>query len=176
MKKYLPAATLLAATLLSTTVFAGPAQAMQKNLDVLFIQSADGGSLMPIQGKTGYYQLQLNEVKDYIGYFSDRPARISGIYPTNQFITDWNSGSNPHSFNKVPPNAALNTVITGPFSKKMVSVPVQLSTPTYDATKHTINYTVQILPGSKAKLPLKNMGQTVLFIDSYCASCVGQGF
>lgn len=174
MKKTLSHMALLATLSVSTFALAGQTVATtNQKLSVLFIQEAAGGSLTALEGKPGYYQLELNGVKDYTGYFSDRPARISGIYPMTKFITNWQDNSSPDSFKKVPPNAALSTVVQDGHTKKLVNVPVQLSSPSYDANKQTIRYTVQVLPGIKAPLPLKNMGQTELFIDAYCVSCAG---
>lgn len=177
MKKILTSMFLLTAVFLSTVAFAGnTVDKNQKKLDVLFIQIAEGSTLTPIKERPGYYQLQLKDVKEYVGYFSDRPARISGMYPLKQFVARWEKGTQSNSFNKEPPNADLNGIVYHSFGKKVVNIPLQLSNPSYNPTTHIMSYVVQVLPGSKAMPPFARMGQTALFIDGYCMSCVAGGF
>jgi hypothetical protein len=177
MKKILTSVFLLTTVFLSTIVFASnTVDKHQKKLDVLFIQIAEESTLAPIKERPGYYQLQLKDVKEFIGYFSDRPARISGMYPLEQFVARWDKGTQPNSFNKEPPNADLNAIVYHSFGKKVVNIPLQLSSPNYNPKTHTMSYIVQVLPGSKATPPFARMGQTALFIDGYCMSCVAGGF
>ena len=145
-------------------------------LDILFIQRADKGSIRSIANQPGYYQLQLKGVKEYIEYFSDRPARMSGLYPTDKFINRWHDGKTRGSFNNDPPNAALSAIQPQLLNNKMVNVMVQLSNPVYDAKQQTVTYTIHVLPGVKSSLPIHRMKNVVLFIDSYCISCVSSGF
>jgi len=150
-----------------------PTTTPKKPISVVFIQMAEKGSLTAIPNQSNTYLLELKGVPDFIGYFADRPARISGILTTNQFATQWQDNTKPNSFNKIPPNAALSaTVFTSPFHKQMRSVPLQLSHPNYNAKNHTMSYTVQVLPGVASANDLKNMKQVALFIDDFCASCV----
>lgn len=174
MKKILVSLLLLTATLCSTAAFANNTlPPNSKTVDLLFVQLADSGLLVPIQDKSGYYQLNLTGVKAFIGYFSDRPQRISGLYPTAQFIAKWDAGKKSDSFNRVPPNVVLHAVISGPFETKMINLPLQLSQPTYDANTKTLQYTAQVLPGVKVKVPSSKMDNVTLFIDSYDASASG---
>lgn len=174
MKKLVTSMMLAVTLLISNAVFANAkVSADNKNVDVMFIQMADNGSVTPIADRPGYYLLTLNGVKPYIGYFSDRPARVSGLYPTPQFADKWQDSKGKDSFNKMPPNAALSALRNDWFSKKIVGLPLQLTEPHYDASKQTMTYTVQLLPGVSTKLPIKNMDQVALFIDDYCVSCAG---
>lgn len=174
MKKLLTSLILAATMLISSNVLANSTiEQNHKNVDVMFIQMADSGSVTPIANKPNYYVLTLNGVKPYVGYFSDRPVRISGLFPTTQFADKWQDSKGKDSFNQMPPNAALSAIRDDWFSKKMVGLPLQLTEPHYDASKQTMTYTVQVLPGVKTKLPINNMQQVALFIDEYCASCAG---
>ncbi len=174
MKKFIAAVFLFTATLLSSSAFAEKSVNIDaKGVSLLFVQVADAGTLKPIEGKSGYYQLDLKGVKDYIGYFSDRPQRISGLYPTSKFILRWHDGTKPGSFNQEPPNVVLNAITDGVFSKKMIHLPLQMSNPVYDAKTATLSYTVQLLPGTVTHVSSEQMHDITLFIDNgYCASCV----
>ena len=179
MKKTLTTLFLLTAASLSTAAFAQSTtttNANCKSVSLLFVQVADDATLTPIKDKAGTYELNLDGVKNFVGYFSDRPARISGLYPTSKFIARWDADNKPDSFNKVPPNVALHAVSTGPFSTKIVNLPLQLSQPTYDVKTKTLHYTAQVLPGVKVKVPTDKLENVTLFIDSYNASGPGSQF
>ena len=65
-------------------------------LDLLFVQSSDGGELTEST-------LTLSRVSDNTGWFSDRPFRAAGQATTEEFISLWDEGDN--SFADVLPNA-----------------------------------------------------------------------
>jgi len=178
MKKILLTLTLLATALTSTwTLAAKPAAAAKKApVNLLFVQIAKHGTLTPIKDKPGQYLLKLKGVDNYVQYFSDRPTRITGLYPTSKFISHWEDSKKAGSFNKVPPNAAMSAIELHLLKNKLVNIVVQLSEPSYNAQKRSLTYTVTILPGEKNQVPMKNLEHVALFIDSFCASCVGGGF
>jgi hypothetical protein len=180
MKKILVSIAILTLACLSSLVTANTAvpspTAKKADVDLLFIQVAKHGSLTPIKDKPGFYELKLQGVDAYVQYFSNRPVRITGLYPTSKFSSNWEKGQKPSSFNKMPPNAALSAVELHLIKNKMVNIVLQLSSPIYNAQKHTLTYTAQILANSKNQVPMKHMEHIALFIDSYCASCVGKGF
>lgn len=176
MNKLLIALFIMVTTLVSPLVLATPEPANKAELSYLFIQVGTHGSLMPVKGKAGWYQLELRNVGEYVHYFSDRPNRITGLYPTAQFVSKWNNDNNPNGFNKMSPNAALSALNVHLLKNKQVSTVLQLSNPTYNPQKNTMTYMAQILPGEEHIEPMKHLEQVALFIDSYCASCVGKGF
>jgi hypothetical protein len=51
-------------------------------------------------------QLTLNGIAPTTLYFSDRPQRITGHVPTEEFFDSWGEGEN--SFASDPPNAVLS--------------------------------------------------------------------
>ena len=142
----------------------------------MFVQTGKSGSLTPIKGKSGFYQLKLKSTGEFVHYFSDRPNRITGVYPTAQFVTQWNTNNTPDGFNKMAPNAALSALNVHLLKNNQVNIIVQLSKPTYNPQNQTMTYIAQILPGEKNINSMKHLEQVALFIDSYCASCVGKGF
>lgn len=181
MKKLLTTLLILSLTCFSSLVMANstatPAVSTNKaNVSLLFIQVAKHGSLTPINEKPGYYTLTLQGVDDYVQYFSDRPMRITGLYPTADFTSKWENGKKTTSFNKMPPNAALSAVDVRLIKNKMVNLVLQLSDPVYNAQTHTLTYTAQMLSDTANPVTVKRMNHVALFIDSYCASCVGKGF
>lgn len=176
MKKVLLSLFLLATALTVSATPAPAAVTKKPAVNLLFVQIAKRGVLTPIKDKPGQYLLKLKGVDEYVQYFSDRPTRITGLYPTSKFISQWEEGKKAGSFNKMPPNAAMSAIELHLLKNKLVNVVVQLSAPSYNAQKRSLTYTVTILPGEKNQVPMKNLEHVALFIDSFCASCVGGGF
>jgi hypothetical protein len=74
-------------------------------VDYLFVQNAEGVSL-----NAGV--LTLKDVNTATIFFSDRPERIVGHTPTDEFVAEWGHGGDD-SFAADPPNAALS-ILNGP--------------------------------------------------------------
>jgi len=88
----------------------------------LFVQMADSGTWTPKPGEDGVYLLTLAGTGEQTLYFSDRPDRIVGTLPTDEFL-------NALGFTPVePPNAAV--VVTTPDGNRDVLV-VELFNPVY---------------------------------------------
>ena len=86
-------------------------------------------------------------------YFSDRPQRITGHIPTEEFFDTWGEGDD--SFADDPPNAVLST-----FTEDEINdVVVVLSEPALDGDQ--MSYSVDILDG---EMPVSG-GASSLFID-----------
>lgn len=131
------------------------------NGDVLFIQVANSGQLMPSPGASNTYKLTLDNVDPFTSYFTDRPKRVTGILPTSQFVSLWHT----QDIQTTPPNVALETLDTK--NGKRINRVLVLSNPIYDAKKQQINYTAKILDRNAAPLGNVAMGYTVLFIDDF---------
>lgn len=155
--------------------WAGVQTQNKQKVNVLFFQNADEGRLIPIKEKPGYYQLVLKGVNDNVNYFTDRPNRKAGVYPTAKFIKQWQEGRKSVSFNKIPPNAALSAIETHLLKHKMFNRVFELSAPQYDEKNHTLTYIARTVDNDSNQLPAK-FKHPALFIDNYCASCVGGGF
>lgn len=67
----------------------------------LFVQTARSGTWAPKAGENGVYTLTLTDTPDQTVYFSDRPARVVGVAPLQQFLDGL--GFSPQN----QPNAAL---------------------------------------------------------------------
>lgn len=80
------------------TAQAGAGSPEPEMLELLFVQSARAASLA--NGK-----LTLSDVHGSTLFFTDRPERITGHEPTEDFVYNWNKGED--SFAEVPPNATL---------------------------------------------------------------------
>jgi hypothetical protein len=97
--------------------------------------------------------LNLNGIAPTTLYFSDRPQRITGHIPTEEFFDSWGEGDD--SFASDPPNAVLS-IFT---EEEIHDVVVVLSDPTLDGDQ--VSYSVDILDG---EMPA-NGGASSLFID-----------
>ncbi|MFA9420878.1 MAG: hypothetical protein ACERLB_12060 [Gammaproteobacteria bacterium] len=121
--------------------------ASKQIVNLLFVQSAHGAEL-----SNGV--LRLKTVNPATILFSDRPDRVTGHEPTEDFVDDWDEGDD--SFKSNPPNATLS-ILTGPEPQEIVLV---LKSPRLD--KGDLLYDVEILDG-----PQKASGDaSSLFIDT----------
>jgi hypothetical protein len=114
--------------------------------EALYAQSATGMAY-----ENG--QLTLNGIAPTTLYFSDRPQRITGHIPTEEFFDSWGEGDD--SFADDPPNAVLS-IFT---EDEIHDVVVVLSDPALDADQ--MRYSVDILDG---EMPAGG-GPSSLFID-----------
>ncbi|MGB5966066.1 MAG: hypothetical protein WBF77_02540 [Sulfurimonadaceae bacterium] len=118
----------------------------EESAEYLFVQNAKGVSL-----SNGI--LRLIDYNPATTFFSDRPERIVGHEPTEDFIAEWGDGEN--SFAKNPPNAALS-ILTGPEPQEVI---LELMNPRIE--KNDLLYDVKVLEGKSAV-----SGEVVsLFID-----------
>lgn len=162
MKKLL-CSTLLLSLFTATAVSAKkPANAE----DYLFVQMAPTATLSKDQN-ADTYKLQLNEASPYVKFFSNRPARITGMMPIDKFLTEWQQ-----NFSQNTPNAG----VYGIQDQKPISVMVELSNPTYNADQKTLTYTAKPLKNEKSLSTDIELKDAAIFIDDFCASCSGNGF
>ena len=116
-------------------------------VELLFVQSAHGAELAG-------GELRLKGVSPSTIFFSDRPERITGHEPTEDFVSDWGVGDD--SFKVNPPNATLS-IVTGPVPQEIVLV---LRSPRLE--KGDLIYNVDVLDGPQE---VKG-GASSLFIDT----------
>ncbi len=117
-----------------------------EEIEALFVQSA--ASMAYDNGR-----LTMNGVAPTTLLFSDRPDRVTGHVPTEEFLDSWGEGDD--SFADDPPNAVLSV-----FSEEHVTdVVVVLQDPALDGDR--FSYQVAILDG---EMPASG-GPSSLFID-----------
>lgn len=149
-------------TLLLSLSFVLPAFAAQnKSLNVLFLQSAHAAQIT-VHKK--HYKLILKNVDSFVSYFSDRPARVTGLMPIEKFIARWHHSRD--NFAKNPPNVAIESFVLGRNGhRKPVAIFATLKNPHYDAKKHSITYELNPLAKNKMRLANMKLGYTVVFFD-----------
>ena len=121
--------------------------ASEHMVNMLFVQSADGAEL-----KNG--KLRLKGINRATIFFSDRPDRITGHEPTEDFVYNWGVGDD--SFQANPPNATLS-IVTGPQPQEIVLV---LKSPVIH--RNDLIYDVKVLDGPQTVVG----GASSLFIDT----------
>jgi len=126
---------------------AGAESSEPEMLELLFVQSARAASL-----NNGV--LTLSGVHDSTLFFTDRPERITGHEPTEDFVYNWDKGDD--SFADDPPNATLS-ILMGPEPQEIVVV---LKNPRLAGTDLT--YDVEVLDGNKTA----SGAASSLFIDT----------
>ena len=143
--------------------------------EFLFVQPFDSGTWAPKTGEDGVYTLTLTGAAANTVYFSDRPERIVGLSPTQDFLDGL--GFTPAN----PPNAAVVTEGDGGQQDVLV---IELFNPVYDPDTSTLTYDAKVLADygepSLAHLARQQtdyelpeaFGAGSLFIDD-CAAGVG---
>ncbi len=115
----------------------------------------------------GTNTLVLEEVQDTIGYFWINSERLPGAITLTEFVKIWQDPQN--YFVSTPPQAHVFYLASGGLPNLHV-VPVQLGTPSYNATETL--FEVPVTPaGTKAALPLDDIENVVLVIPGL--SCLG---
>ncbi len=117
------------------------------SVQYLFVQTSSSGTL---EGD----RLALRDAAAQTIFFSDRPKRIAGHLPVEQFVRGWNQG--PNSFRDNPPNATL-AFVAKDIESAVVVVPHD---PVLTGT--TLTYRVRILQG----MPPRTFDNASLFIDA----------
>jgi hypothetical protein len=74
-----------------------------QKVSVLYALDARAGTLRPLAGKPGRFELTLARVAPDVVWFSDRPARHRGRFPDAGLASDWNG----FGFGSRAPEAAL---------------------------------------------------------------------
>ena len=115
-------------------------------IEALFVQSATGMAYE--KGR-----LTLTGVSPTTLMFSDRPQRVTGHVPSEEFLDSWGDGDD--SFADDPPNAVLSTF----HEEEVNDVVVVLQDPALDGDR--FSYQVEILDG---EMPSSG-GASSLFID-----------
>ncbi|MBA2654778.1 MAG: hypothetical protein H0U71_06900 [Gammaproteobacteria bacterium] len=151
----------LISSFLSLSAFAQkPITSLKENTQVLFIQVANAGELVPNKNEAGSYRLTLKNVDPFTSYFTDRPNRVTGIVPTQEFVSMWQN----RDIQSSPPNVAIETSDLKNGHK--INRVFVLSNPVYDAQKQEITYSAKSLSKERTHKPI-SMGYTVLFIDDF---------
>lgn len=142
--------TLLLSALLAT----GTSFASQTGY--LFFQSDSTANLA--KNKDNSYTLTLDNVPDYVSYFSNRPQRITGIMSLTDFLKLWSDKSMKDSFLAVPPNVAFAMM---PASGNALNFVATVSEPHYQ--DHQLQY--KLTPIGKAKIETGSMAHVDIFFD-----------
>jgi len=116
-------------------------------VNLLFVQSAHKVTLAD-------NVLRLEGISPSTIFFSDRPERITGHEPTEDFVAEWAEGDD--SFASNPPNATLS-ILTGPEPQEIVLV---LKSPKLE--NDVLTYQVEVLDGAEKA----SGGAASLFIDT----------
>jgi|688.fasta_scaffold582406_1 hypothetical protein len=132
---------------------------LPSNTNLLFIQVAKNGELVPTDAKTYTYKLILKNVEPFTSYFTDRPNRTTGMLHTRDFTNLWSS----QDIKTNPPNVAIESsdIKNGTHINRVLV----LSNPVYDVTKQEITYTATILGKTPKPNEKISLGYTVLFFD-----------
>jgi hypothetical protein len=137
-----------------TGLAASPAQAAKKaSVPILLVAAGGQTEISPIPG-TNSYRLRMQDTEDLITWFSDRPARKSGLMLAHDLVEKWSK----IGFTAVPPNSAL--VLRDPGSTRTLTVEVR--SPRYEGG--VLAFTIRPLEKLAQPLPT-SASMSSLFID-----------
>ncbi|KTC74481.1 hypothetical protein Lbir_0761 [Legionella birminghamensis] len=85
------------------------------------------------------YTLTLQNPPNYLSYFSDRPARSTGLISLSDFLRLWQDKSVKDNFSEVPPNVAFAMM---PSTGKQQNFVAVVSDPQYSNNKVTYKLAV----------------------------------
>jgi hypothetical protein len=146
------------------------AEAEEKPVRYMFVQSAHSGSFVRVEGEMNY-TLTLEGVAPQTIAFSDRPERVVGQVPMQQFLDGL--GFSPEN----SPNAAIE-ILEGDEEEDVIVM--ELFDPVYDAANKTLQYNVSILEEPNHSYAIfnerhdkslpENFSHAALFIDD-CSDC-----
>jgi hypothetical protein len=129
------------------TQYAELTEAAPDDVEYMFAQTAPGMGIN-LDGR-----ITLHDVSAATLWFSDRPYRLTGHTPTDEFVSQWAQG--PDNFAENPPNALLSM-----FDDDAVNdVVVILSDPQLDGTD--LSYAIDLTEGDLTP----SHGPVSLFID-----------
>ena len=147
--------------------------AEEKPVTFMFVQSAQSGTLIPVEGEDNLYTLTLMGVAPQTIAFSDRPERVVVQAPMQKFLDGMCFAPDNG------PNAALEILEADEEEDLAV---VELFDPVYDAASQTLQYNVSILEMPDLSYAVFNeqadqvlpesFGPAALFIDDCADSYV----
>jgi hypothetical protein len=125
----------------AATPVASP-EAAGSRIQLLFVQTFGAGSLAPVDDTSDQLVLTADHLAGQTLFFSDRPARVVGMMPTERFFGPADAGG--LGFTPAdPPNAAL--VVAGEGDAPAQIVLIELTDPHYDAATGVVRYSVRVL-------------------------------
>lgn len=134
----------------AATLFSTQSRAADPDIELLFVQTADG---LSVDTDAGTFRLV--GVSPQTLYFSDRPNRLAGHITMDAYLEEWTDA--PDDFDDDPPNATLSVYESAQAESSLVVV--EIFNPVVEGEDITYNY--RLIDG---KMP-ENGGIPALFID-----------
>jgi len=129
----------------------------RNRVELLFLQQADSGSIVPDNDKPGCYTLTLTNLHQNVLYFSDQPKRKAGRLSITEFLQTW-------SHDRIKPNVAMQAFAVSRADIKEMNTVAVLSNPRYDAENQSMTYTACPISSSKI-IAHHHLRSVNLFID-----------
>ena len=133
-KVFVVMAVLLAA--LVSTSFMVAAQAEEKTGTSLYVQNADSGSFIPVEGEGDLYILTLKDISAWTIHITDTPEHAITKLHTRTFLDTIDFSHEPLS--------AVIELLEGHEEADLITV--RLTEPVYDPEEETLKYKAEIIP------------------------------
>jgi len=117
-----------------------------QRISALYVLNASSGTLAPVRGTKRVFTLRLKRLERHVVWFSDRPVRDSGTFPSSGLAGAWKG----LGFASDPPNAALVYPARGGDGSTVI---VKLTRPRYNARAHALSFTARWLDPTKVTDP-----------------------
>jgi hypothetical protein len=109
----------------------------RQKVSLLYVLNSKDGALRPTK-KPRRYILSLRALEPHVVWFSDRPARLSGSFPSAGFAAAWAG----FGFAADPPNAALD--YTDPAGRPRSAI-LELSHPRYSTRSRRLSFQARLI-------------------------------
>ncbi len=151
--------TALSADLAKLKSFFTNPRPQPNHVDLLFLQQADSGSIVPDNDKSNCYTLTLTNLRQNVLFFSDQPKRMAGQVSLKAYMEMW-------AHDPIKPNVAMQAFAVSRDDIKEINVAAVLSNPSYNPQTQTMIYRVCPMKNTKftftAQMSLRSIN---LFID-----------
>lgn len=138
----------------------------------LYVVTAKSAKIVKVSDDR--YNLIMQDDQRYVQFFTDRPARKSGIISMADFAKGWLGQRNKLAKN--PPNANIEgSALHGFFHGKeqQISANIELLNLSYDQKQQQIIFQLKMMPGSHFDAQNIKLDHVSLFVDQVCLSCIG---
>jgi len=147
-----------------------PTQKKAKNVEYLFLEVADKGTLQKNKDNETY-TLTLEGVDGWVTYFSNVPHRVTGLMTVESFSKLMNQETTKNH----PQGLNAGLIAVDSKTKQKLRYMISLSNPVYNAKQETVSFIAHPIPGEhKNPLPESDHGfeHVSVFIDSFCLECL----
>lgn len=137
---------------------------ISNKVDLLFVQQAEKGEVIPLRSRLGCYVLKLRDMHRKVLYFSDQPERISGKLTVGEFVQTLENNAKHYG---IKPNVAILAYGINNKNIREINQIAVLTNPKFNATQETVSYTACPINKENKVRQTRKFGDITLIFDSF---------